>query len=236
MNDDHGHRPLLVYAHRGARSEEPENTLRAFRRAEAAGADGVELDVRVSQDGHLVVIHDAVVDRTTDGTGKVADLSLRELQELDAGAGTRIPTLLQAVRAYPGPLQVEIKAPEAVAALADLDRRGDLPTRRTVLTSFTPAVLEHAARLLPHVERGLITHHPGEDLLEVVTDLKATWLCPELTPELTRRLVSRFQSAGVRVDAWPASGADRLARCVELGADAVTTDFPARIDDWLGAG
>ncbi|MDW6064895.1 glycerophosphodiester phosphodiesterase family protein [Streptomyces sp. FXJ1.4098] len=102
----------LVYGHRGARADEPENTLRSFRRAHRVGAEGVELDVRVSRDGHLVVIHDATVDRTTDGTGEVAALSLAELRELDAGQGERIPTLREALDAFPGLVQVEIKAPE----------------------------------------------------------------------------------------------------------------------------
>ncbi|MEU1789928.1 glycerophosphodiester phosphodiesterase family protein [Streptomyces sparsogenes] len=224
----------LVYGHRGARADEPENTLRSFRHAHRVGAEGVELDVRVSRDGRLVVIHDATVDRTTDGTGEVASLSLAELRELDAGRGERIPTLSEALDAFPGLVQVEIKAPEAVEALAELDRRTPLPSR-AVLTSFHPEVLDRAARLLPRVERGLITATPGEDLPARAAELNATWVCPELTPELTARLVERCHAQGLRVDAWPAADARLLARCVALGADAVTTDHPALIDGWLGA-
>ncbi|WP_431774420.1 glycerophosphodiester phosphodiesterase [Streptomyces cucumeris] len=222
----------LVYGHRGARADEPENTLRSFRRAHRAGAEGVELDIRLSRDGHLVVIHDATVDRTTDGTGAVAALSLAELRELDAGLGERIPTLAEALDAFPGLVQVEIKAPEAVAELAGLHRRTPLPGR-VVLTSFHTGPLEHAASLMPGVERGLISHHPEDGLLERALELKTTWVCPELTPQLTPELVARFHHAGLRVDAWPAADAGRLARCVAIGADAVTTDHPALIDAWL---
>lgn len=224
----------LVYGHRGARADEPENTLRSFRRAHQVGAEGVELDVRVSRDGHLVVIHDATVDRTTDGTGEVAALSLAELRELDAGQGERIPTLREALDAFPGLVQVEIKAPEAVAALAEFDRHTPLP-ERVVLTSFQAEVLDGAARLLPQVERGLITADPTAELPARAAEVKATWVCPELTPELTTGLVERCHAQGLRVDAWPAADAERLARCVALGADAVTTDYPALIDGWLRA-
>ncbi|MEM4791078.1 MAG: glycerophosphodiester phosphodiesterase family protein, partial [Thermofilum sp.] len=82
---------FFVVAHRGASGHEPENTLRAVRRAIEIGADVVEVDVRVSKDGALVVIHDDTVDRTTSGRGKVRDMTAAELRSLDAGKGERIP-------------------------------------------------------------------------------------------------------------------------------------------------
>ena len=84
---------VVKVGHRGAAGHEPENTLRSFRRAMELGADMVELDVHICGSGELVVIHDETVDRTTDGTGEVAKLTLDELKTLDAGRGERIPTL-----------------------------------------------------------------------------------------------------------------------------------------------
>ncbi|MCQ4209252.1 glycerophosphodiester phosphodiesterase [Streptomyces longispororuber] len=220
-----GNRPL-VYGHRGARTEEPENTLRSFRRAAELGADGIELDVRVSADGRLVVIHDATVDRTTDGEGEVAALTLAQLRSLDAGSGERIPTLDEALASFEGLVQVEIKAPEAVRVIQDLPERA-------VLTSFHPEVLEDAARRLPRVARGLITHRPGDDMLRTAKDLGAAWVCPELTDALTPGLVERCHAAGLRVDGWPAADRELLHGFVELGVDAVTTDHPGRIEEWL---
>ena len=86
-----------IIAHRGASDDEPENTLRAFRRAIELGADMVELDVHLSRDGHVVVIHDDDVARTTDGTGEVPSLTLGELRRLNAGKGERIPTLQEVI-------------------------------------------------------------------------------------------------------------------------------------------
>ncbi|WP_052489186.1 glycerophosphodiester phosphodiesterase family protein [Streptomyces sp. 150FB] len=230
---NHPVRRPLVYGHRGARVEEPENTLRSFRRALALGADGIELDVRVSADGHLVIIHDAAVDRTTDGTGEIAALTLAEIQSLDAGSGERIPTFEEAMEVCAGLVQIEIKAPEAVEALAERDKRIPLP-EGAVITSFSRTAVESSARLMPHVPRGLITHHPGDEMLEQALDLKATWVCPELKPELTRELVDRCHAASVEVDAWPAGDREKLLRFVEIGADAVTTDYPGRVREWLG--
>ncbi|MEJ2748304.1 MAG: glycerophosphodiester phosphodiesterase family protein, partial [Anaerolineae bacterium] len=85
-------RPLIV-AHRGASAYAPENTLAAFERAAELGADGIELDVQLSKDGRLVIIHDFDTARTTNGQGKVSDLTLAELQSFDAGEGQKIPTL-----------------------------------------------------------------------------------------------------------------------------------------------
>ncbi|WP_328333932.1 MULTISPECIES: glycerophosphodiester phosphodiesterase [unclassified Streptomyces] len=229
---NHPVRRPVVYAHRGARADEPENTLRSFRRALALGADGIELDIRLTSDGHLVVIHDKAVDRTTDGTGLVVDFTLADLQALDAGEGERIPTFDEAMEVCGDVVQIEIKALEAVQALAERERRTPLPAS-VVLTSFSKAAVEEAARWLPHVPRGLITHHPGVEMIKDALDLKATWVCPELKPELTRDLVDRCHETGIQVDAWPTGERAHLLRWVGIGADAVTTDHPGRIGEWL---
>ena len=86
---------IFVAAHRGWKDKYPENTLEAFSAAMELGVDQLETDIRITKDGHLVLIHDETVDRTTNGTGKVCDLTLEQLQALDAGNGTKIPTLTQ---------------------------------------------------------------------------------------------------------------------------------------------
>ena len=103
---------MEVIAHRGASYFEPENTLRSFRRAVEMGADRVEVDVRLSKDNKLVVIHDPRVDRTTNGTGRVKDMTLQELKSLDAGKGEKIPTLQEVIDALKDTkLVIEMKIP-----------------------------------------------------------------------------------------------------------------------------
>ncbi len=145
-----------IIAHRGASAEAPENTLEAFDLAVRQGADALELDVRLSADGVPVVLHDPTLDRTCGRPGLVAELTLKQLLEADAGAGFRspegsrpfagrgvvIPTLAEVLERFPGlPLLVEIKAPEAQHAVADLLERTGAATR-TVLASFKPRALE----------------------------------------------------------------------------------------------
>ena len=100
-----------VTGHRGAAGLEPENTLRSFQRALDLGVDAIELDVHLTKDQHLVVIHDATVDRTTDGSGVVGDLTLHKIQQLDAGLGEHVPTLQEVIDlvAHKAILQIELK-------------------------------------------------------------------------------------------------------------------------------
>lgn len=127
---------------------EPENTLRSFVHAERAGMDAIELDLHLSKDGALAVMHDADVDRTTDGTGLIAEKTLAELRELDAGQGERVPVFEEVLDAVRSPVQAEIKDVAAARALADVMRRRDLVDRVEVLSFHDEAVAE-IAQLVP---------------------------------------------------------------------------------------
>ncbi|HID15455.1 MAG TPA: glycerophosphodiester phosphodiesterase, partial [Candidatus Atribacteria bacterium] len=136
---------FLVVAHRGASAYEPENTLRAIRRAIEIGADVVEIDVRLTKDGYPVVIHDETVDRTTNGSGLVNEFSLDELRKLDAGKGEKIPLLSEVLDLVAGKINVfiEIKVDEAVIpSLREVDAR-DL-WDSVMFTSFN---IEHLRRV-----------------------------------------------------------------------------------------
>ncbi|MYW19740.1 glycerophosphodiester phosphodiesterase, partial [Streptomyces sp. SID2955] len=100
---------FLTIGHRGVMGVEPENTLRSFAAAQRAGLDLIELDLHLSKDGALVVMHDADVDRTTDGSGPIAEKTLAELRALDAGRGERVPVFEEVLEAVRAPLQAEIK-------------------------------------------------------------------------------------------------------------------------------
>ncbi len=147
-------RPLVI-AHRGGPALAPENTLAAFRRAIEEGVDMLEMDVQRSADGVLVVIHDTTVDRTTDGTGRVADLTLAELRRLNAGQGEPIPTF-EEVLALAGehgiPIMPEAKSPALYPGLGvqiaqALAQAGY--TERSVLQSFDPTTLEEVHTVAP---------------------------------------------------------------------------------------
>jgi glycerophosphoryl diester phosphodiesterase len=216
--------PLLTVGHRGLMGVEPENTLRSFRRADRAGLDVVELDLHLSKDGELVVMHDAEVDRTTDGTGPVGDLTVAELRGLDAGDGERVPLFTEVVDAVAAPLQAEIKDRTAARVLATLIEARGLHERVTVI-SFHDDALAETATLLPGAALGLVTGRSTGSAPERAAELGAGLVSCEL-PHLDADVVGRCHAAGIRVLAWTVNTPAELARVRELGLDGVVTDVP----------
>lgn len=215
---------IKIVGHRGAMGVEPENTIRSFLRAERDGADELELDIRLSKDAVPVILHDADVSRTTNGSGPVAELTLAEIKQLDAGLGERVPTLDEVLAAVSRPLQVEIKDPAAIPAAAAAIRERGL-VERVTMTSFLPDALVDAARLFPESRRALIMSDCPADAVERAAKAGAVDVCVGLD-QATRELVGAFQANGARVCVWPANDADRIRTAIALRADAVTTNFP----------
>jgi len=216
--------PLLTVGHRGLMGVEPENTLRSFRRADRAGLDVIELDLHLSKDGHLVVIHDAEVDRTTDGTGRVAELTLSELRALDAGHGERLPLFAEVVEAVTAPLQAEIKDRGAARVLAGEIERLGIQDRVTVI-SFHGQALREIRTLLPDIPLALVSGRSTGTAPERAVALGAGMISCELA-HLDAEVVSRAHTAGLKVITWTVNTAEELARARALGLDGVVTDRP----------
>jgi glycerophosphoryl diester phosphodiesterase len=160
LRADRAVRPEIIAhrgAHRGRSGQLPENTLAAFRKAVDLGADRLELDVQMTRDGELVVIHDETVDRTTNGTGRVADLTLAEIRALDAGQGEQVPTfaeVLQFAAAAGVPLMPEAKSPHLYPGLEEKMVEqvvGAGYVEQTVIQSFDGATLERIRTLNPDI-------------------------------------------------------------------------------------
>ncbi|MFG3509747.1 glycerophosphodiester phosphodiesterase [Streptomyces sp. NPDC047821] len=215
---------FLTIGHRGVMGVEPENTLRSFVRAEHAGMDVIELDLHLSKDGALVVMHDAEVDRTTDGTGAIADKTLAELRELDAGLGERVPVFEEVLDAVRTPLQAEIKDVAAARALAEVMSRRDLAGRVEV-SSFHDEAVAEIARLVPGVRTVLIASHWGDDIVARARAVGAGTLALDIR-RLTLETTERARAAGLGVIAWVVNTPQhlRLVRALEL--DGATTDHP----------
>lgn len=215
---------FLTIGHRGVMGVEPENTLRSFVRAQEAGMDAVELDLHLSKDGALVVMHDAEVDRTTDGSGAIADRTLAELRELDAGKGERVPVFEEVLDAVHSPLQAEIKDVAAARALAEVMHRRGL-AERVEVSSFHDEAVAEIASLVPGVRTVLIASRWEADVVDRATAVGAASLALNIR-RLTLEVVERAHAEGLRVIGWVVNTQDqlRLARAFEL--DAVTTDFP----------
>lgn len=203
---------------------EPENTLRSFVAAEQAGLDVIELDLHLSKDGALVVMHDTEVDRTTDGTGPIAEQTLDELRALDAGCGERVPVFEEVLDGVRAPLQAEIKDVAAARALAEVMHRRDLVARVEV-SSFHDEAIAEIARLVPGVRTALIGSRFGPDIVDRAVAAGAATVCLNIR-RLTLEVVENARKADLKIIGWVVNTQDhlRLVRALEL--DGATTDYP----------
>ncbi|MEU6551559.1 glycerophosphodiester phosphodiesterase family protein [Streptomyces sp. NPDC046915] len=215
---------FLTIGHRGIMGVEPENTLRSFVAAQQAGLDLIELDLHLSKDGALVVMHDADVDRTTDGNGPIAEKTLAELRALDAGRGERVPVFDEVLDAVKAPLQAEIKDVAAARALAEVMRRRDLVSRVEV-SSFHDEAIAETARLLPGVRTALIASRYGTDVVDRAVAAGAATVCLNIR-RLTLEIVEHARKADLRIIGWVVNTQDHLRLVRALGLDGATTDYP----------
>ncbi|MFJ6291976.1 glycerophosphodiester phosphodiesterase [Streptomyces griseoviridis] len=215
---------FLTIGHRGVMGVEPENTLRSFVAAQHAGLDVIELDLHLSKDGALVVMHDTDVDRTTDGTGPIAEKTLAELRALDAGRGERVPVFEEVLDAVPTPIQAEIKDVAAARALAEVIRERDL-TSRVEVSSFHDEAVAEVARLLPDARTALIASRYGNDIVERAVEAGAATVCLNLR-RLTLETVERARKADLRIIGWVVNTQEQLRLVRALGLDGATTDYP----------
>ncbi|AQT71175.1 MULTISPECIES: glycerophosphodiester phosphodiesterase [Streptomyces] len=218
---------FLTIGHRGVMGVEPENTLRSYLRAERSGMDAIALDLRLSKDGVLVAVHDPEVDRTTDGSGAVADLTLAELRGLDAGQGERVPVFEEVLEAVRSPLHVSVQDRPAAVALAELLLRRDLVSR-VEIASAHESVLTEAARRVPGVRTTLSVSSPGGDTGALVGRALAAGAATIALDihHIALETVEAAHTAGLRITALAVNTLDQLRLARALGLDGVATDFP----------
>ncbi|MBO3736097.1 glycerophosphodiester phosphodiesterase [Actinoplanes flavus] len=236
-------------AHRGYSTVAPENTLPAFAAALRAGATFVEFDVRVTRDGVPVVIHDRTVDRTTDGSGRVWDLTYDEIAELDAGSwfgagftGLRVPTLAETLDLLaPGPAEilVEIKPPATldevksiVAQLAERDLLG-----RSVLQSFDADVVRKVRDVVPEVRRGLLLFRFDAETVELSRELGVAYTNPSVEDVLHGpETMAGLAAAGIGVMPWTPNDMARWGPLADAGVSGLITDLVGELTGWASAG
>jgi len=231
----------LVGAHRGASARAPENTLAAFRAALEDGAELIELDVHLTRDGRLAVIHDPTTGRTTGVDGVVADLTMDELRRLDAGrltgaawAGEGIPELgdvlgLARSRVI---VNVEVKGGvEAVPALQRRVREHDM-VDGVVVSSFDRATVRAAADLRSGIRVGLLCDEAPPDPVAATQAAGASLLHLEYSL-VTAEVVATLRAAGLGVVAWTVNEPDEMRRLARLGVDAILSDDPRLLRETL---
>lgn len=245
MDPPRSARAVICFAHRGARGHVPENTLLAFELAYDLGTDAIECDVQRSRDGHLVIIHDGTVDRTTNGSGFVAEQSFAELRSLDAdrrlGRPQRIPTLeetLALVWRREGAINLEIKGESveesvgtAQAVEPYLRALDELQRARVLVSSFEHPAIAYLKERLPWLRVGALfsgNEWKRRDMVEVARALGAEALHPGVSLT-TPQLIERAHAVGLLVNVWTANRWSTIFRLIGWGVDGLFSDYPERV-------
>ena len=243
------------FAHRGASLKAPENTLEAFRFAAKDGTGGLELDAHMTSDGHIIVIHDETVDRTTDGTGPVRDMTQGEIQNFDAGyhftpdhgdtypyrgKGVRVPELGEVLREFPD-LKVNIDVKEdqpgveavLLKTITDADAQD-----RTLVVSELPAVLDRfrelagGGKVSTGASRQEIEKFYLASIMHLEGSLNPSYEALQVPVKyagrevVTPRFLEAAHTRGVRVDVWTIDDPEEMRRLLDLGVDTIMTNRP----------
>jgi glycerophosphoryl diester phosphodiesterase len=245
--------PIVTIAHRGASTQYPENTLLAFKKAMEMGVDFLEMDLHLTKDREIVIIHDETLERTTNGSGIVWDKTLEELRKLDAGTGERIPTLLEVldlVRPTPVRLCLELKfephrdyggkyleeglaTTDAVIAL--LERSGFV--EKAVLTSFSPIILNRAKGLQPRLP--LVIDPPVQDgslspkeIMDVVFPSRAN-IVAYYYSSIDEKFMEECRLCGLMTWAWDPDEPEEIRRLIKLGVHGLMSNRPDIVNQML---
>lgn len=231
-------RPLLI-GHRGSPRYAPENTLASFEVAAVQGADAIEFDVKLTADGEAVILHDATVDRTTNGHGLLKRLTLTAIQQLDAGswfstqfAGERIPTLETVCATLGQRLYLNIELTNyttpfdpLVIRVVDIVKKYHLQNR-VLFSSFFPHNLTRVRRLLPESACALLIFPgwKGYLALRLALRSKEYWAIHPHITQATPDLVRHAHAAGKRIHVWTVNAEEDIRRMAAIGVDAIFTD------------
>ncbi len=231
---------MLSIAHRGASGYAPENTFAAFRRAIAMGAGFIETDLQLSRDARFVAIHDATVNRTTNGQGTVHDMTLADLRRLDAGswfgsefAGERIPTLeeiLEFAKKHDIVFYLEMKPSGSWggehALISALRESGEIA--RTVVISFDPVILEGVRKIEPTVMSGLLYEGQINDPLDKALEIGARQIVVR-GDLVTPRLLKEARERDLQVVCWTVNHPAHMRLLADAGVDGIMSDYPDRL-------
>jgi len=236
--------PVMVVAHRGFSGVAPENTMAAFKKAIEVGSDMIELDVRLSKDGEVVVIHDESVERTANGKGRVIDLPLEELKKLDAGSkfrpsfsGEQIPTLKEVLQLAYGQIKVniELKIGDygkwtifdlAERALREVEMAGMV--NQVMFSSFDPMAIERITKKNQAVPVAYLYNRPWS-LPRQVTEGRPFPILNCRKSVLTAENISKAHQEGIRIGVYTLNTEEEMEKFIDLKVDAIITDYPDRL-------
>jgi glycerophosphoryl diester phosphodiesterase len=232
---------FFVWAHRGASGDAPENTLSAFRLAEQAAADGLELDVRLTADGVPVILHDDTLDRTTNVQGLLALYPVADLQHVDAGswfapqfAGEALPALEHVLQWATGRLRLNLEIKEFDAGMAVKALLDRYPCCRVLVSSFDHGVLKALRASAPQLPVGFLSEDSQwhrQLLAAVACGAESFHPRQDL---VTPQSVAQCHALGLKVYPWVVDEVERFRALLRMGVDGMFTNHPARLRQWQG--
>ena len=220
---------MYVVGHRGAAGVQPENTLAGFQYALNLGCEYVETDVHLSKDGHLVIIHDDTVERTTNGSGRVAEMTLAELRALDAGHGRQIPLLQEVLDVVRGKaiLLCELKGPwtpDPVVRMVLANRMSE----QVIFTSFHFGRLARVKQIDARLRIGATFGDPPQDALEEAMALGADTVGIQHI-KMTEQFVVAARKLGLNLRAWNPDSEEDIQRIIDLEPTGISSNRPDRV-------
>lgn len=218
---------ILCIAHRGAFAYAPENTMAAFRLALEMHADMIELDVCKTKDNKIVVIHDETIDRTSDGSGYVREMTLEQLKKFDFGEGERIPTLeevLDFAQKNNIIVNIELKAYKIAKLVVELVEKYNM-VNKVIISSFLHPELLEVKNINPNIQTGLLFTARPINVVRLAKEARAEWLHPEyhFVDEI---MVREAHKEGIGINVWTVDDEDDMKKMIELNVDGVITDIP----------
>jgi len=226
--------PVKIIGHRGARGHIAENTLPSIQKALQLGVDGIEIDIFVCASGELVVFHDQTLDRLTNTSGRIEDLTLDSIQKIQVLGDYTIPTLNEVLDLIGGRvmLNIELKGTQtAIPTIALLDTyfsKGEWTSDKILISSFNWDELRTLRKQDALLPIAILTEDDPLDAIPIGLELGAVALNPAHT-SLTLENVSKIKKAGFKLYPWTVNDPDAIAKIIALGVDGIITDFPERV-------
>jgi glycerophosphoryl diester phosphodiesterase len=241
----------IVVAHRGASGYAPENTMAAIKKAITMGVDMIEIDVQLSKDNEVVLMHDLTVDRTTNGKGKVRDLYLEEIKKLDAGkwfssefSGEKVPTLEEVIQAINGQCKLLIEVKRVKSKKLEIENKIVQLINKynaynwCIVQSFETQVIKNIQALDKSIEcHKLVTMNISVLPLHIDSRIKTGTIykyknVQSINPYfkmLNKRKVKKIHSYGQKVITWTVNEPEDMKRMIEMGVDGIITNYPDRL-------
>ena len=229
---------MINYAHRGASEYAPENTFSSFYLGLLQGANGIETDVQITKDGVPVLFHDDTLERVTDSTGKIADYTLAELQEVKVygnshrGFYDRIPTFrafLETFTEYDIHFAIELKEVGAEQQVVDMIHEFGIE-EKTTITSFRYEAIKRVKEIDSSIRIGYLVAGNGCDHIEELQAIGGEEMAPNAS-KMSEESVAELRNAGLGVRAWGIANQDLMRKMCRLKVDGMTVNFPDRLYD-----